>query len=1110
MAKHNLKKMLLPAVLLTAYISAFAQPLMAQPLATPDAPPIEPGVPLELAKWRAERYSDVRYKLNLTLEKMSPVLKGTMEVRVRVAEKGSWGVKESVPPAVSGGGTAQAETRPVGSVPDIVLDWRKIKGHEEKSTISNVSVNGRPVTITSSPPATVGGTDMSYSEENEHLIFRDGVVVGENVIKLDFTSPILTSGSAITRYVDKEDGSEYIYSLFVPSDASTAFPLFDQPDLKARFSLSITSPAAWNVISNSLLADERNTHLKALARHPHNKVSNPTWTDVFAETKPISTYVFAFAAGPFEKVTGGNPSRSEGVSSPANKNTLPTGRVSASGVSSPHVSKGSTSRNDNVEPSLTVGLQTPETSIYVRKSQAEKFKPHAAEVFRLNREAVRYFEEYFDYKFPFPKYDLVLIPEFPFGGMEHAGATFLRESAIIFPQEPTKNDHISRALLMFHEASHQWFGDTVTMRWFDDLWLKEGFATFTAYKAMEKIMPDMLAWKVFYERVKQAAYQTDSTKGTTAIYQPIANLSAAKSAYGNIVYNKAPAFLRQAEFYLGEDKFQAVVRSFLKKHEFGNATWEDLVREFKALNVIKFRATDVYSQQEIETVKKINDALTESFFETWVKAPGALKIKLVEDRALGRELKFSQSDPFNIWRPVEFQFLIGSPNGDRTKGRTITTGSELDTFFRAYRESDNTIAFVFPNYQDYGYGIFLLDDKSREYVLKNIQNEKDPFLRSMMWGALWDSVREGELDPREYVELVVKVLQRPTREQGLNAQAGSKALTDVRASAIDDESTTALLLSRIGTAMNYYIEDGDGVRSPHVSKGSRSSTGRVEPSLTASTPRGDAPAGTPGVGFRARVEDLLIERMKTSETLGQRITYYRAFLNIASSENARKVLKRLLTAESQRRGDVKKELREAFKDAQPVSQIMTKEEAEAFRRSEETAPFIPLKTKDKFDIVTRLLILGDAEAERLLAELEKSETSDDAKRYAYAARAGIATAENKAKYWKDFTENKEISESWIEAAFGPWNSIRHSELTLPYLQKALQELPNHKRNRKIFFVNDWLGAFIGGQRSEEALNIINKFLADNPGLDNDLRLKILENADIIERAVKIRKRWNDQ
>lgn len=165
---------------------------------------------------------------------------------------------------------------------------------------------------------------------------------------------------------------------------------------------------------------------------------------------------------------------------------------------------------------------------------------------------------------------------------------------------------------------------------------------------------------------------------------------------------------------------------------------------------------------------------------------------------------------------------------------------------------------------------------------------------------------------------------------------------------------------------------------------------------------------------------------------------------------------------------------------------------------------IPLKTKDKFDIVTRLLILGDLDASKLLAELEKTETSDDAKRYAYAAGAGIPTAENKAKYWKDFTENKEISESWIEAAFGPWNSIRHSELTLPYLERALKELPNHKRKRKIFFVNGWLGAFIGGQQSEEALKMINKFLADNPSLDRDLRLKILENADLIERAVRIR------
>ena len=162
-----------------------------------------------------------------------------------------------------------------------------------------------------------------------------------------------------------------------------------------------------------------------------------------------------------------------------------------------------------------------------------------------------------------------------------------------------------------------------------------------------------------------------------------------------------------------------------------------------------------------------------------------------------------------------------------------------------------------------------------------------------------------------------------------------------------------------------------------------------------------------------------------------------------------------------------------------------------------------LRTKDKFDIVTRLIILGDADAPKLLAELEKTETDDAAKRYAYAAKAGFATEENKAKFWNDFVNNKEISESWIEAAFAVWNTPRHSELTLPYLEKALAELPNLKRNRKIFFVNGWLSEFIGGQKSAEALNIVNKFLEDNPKLDRDLRLKILENVDGLERGVRI-------
>ncbi len=290
--------------------------------------PIEPGVSQELAKWRAAQYSDVRYKLNLTLEKMSPVLKGTMEIRVRVGEKGSGGEKETAGSGSEPGAVATGFSTP------IILDWRKIRGHEDKSTISNVSINGRVLspgfsrqTADGGPPE--GGTQNAYEESNEHLIFRDGVVLGENVIKLDFTSPILTSGSAITRYIDKEDGSEYLYSLFVPSDARTVFPAFDQPDLKARFATTMTLPIDWRSVANEQIYAVRSNpeygphivakiqaHIEKEFAESLARGENPSRNYLellkqippkgfriihFRETKPISTYVFAFSAGPFSR-----------------------------------------------------------------------------------------------------------------------------------------------------------------------------------------------------------------------------------------------------------------------------------------------------------------------------------------------------------------------------------------------------------------------------------------------------------------------------------------------------------------------------------------------------------------------------------------------------------------------------------------------------------------------------------------------------------------------------------------------------------------------------------------------------------------------------------------
>ncbi len=1024
-------------ITLIAAMTAFAQ-----------SPAIEPGVSHDLAKWRAAHYSDVRYKLNLTLEKMSPVLKGTIEIRVKV----SGGIDASSSPASSSEKAPCPNINLTAPQTPIILDWRRIRGHEEKSSVTNIELNGRPANL--SPSFT---NICRYEESNEHLIFRDGVVAGENVIKLDFTSPILTSGSAITRYVDKEDGAEYIYSLFVPSDASTAFPVFDQPDLKARFTLSV-STSGLTVVSNerpriTLLAD-------GLSSDVAGRYEGILYE--FPETKPISTYVFSFAAGPFAEFRpdGLMPvTLSYGTNAIASPPSSPIAQLPPNATSTP--------------PAYAGGSDRTPISIYVRKSQAAKFKPHAAEVFRLNRECIKFLETYFDYKFPFPKYDIVLIPEFPFGGMEHAGATFLREASVIFPQEPTKNDYISRANVIFHEAAHQWFGDTVTMKWFDDLWLKEGFAEFMAYKTLEAVMPEYNAWKVFYERNKQAAYLTDSTKGTTPIYQEIANLNSAKSAYGNIVYRKAPSFLKQAEFYLGPDKFQTAVRAFLKKHEYANAGWEDLVKEFEDAGWRgDFRA---YDSRPIS--KEAEDYLREDFrksLKRWVTQRSMPRIqgtssilRVWEPHVKGKVINPGLFEGYRSQRSIleddrskwtqKFKVLGVFPGNVRKVVEVSLFDDEGSYDGRSplfvFTDGDNNEVvspnFVFLNYQDYGYGIFLLNNKSRDYVLKNIQNQKDDFLRTMMWGSLWDSVREGELDPRDYVELVIKNL-------GTTTPSAVAASTPPSKGGEQDETTVQTLLGRVSTAMRYYMPDKTG-------------------------------------DLQSRLESVLIDRIQNAPTAGQRITFYRAFLNIASTENARSALKQIYNSDlGIGGGNTKMRSGTATIGGKLVRAAN---------------PVIDLRIKDRYDIVTKLLSLGDPAAPALLDELIRIDTTDDAKRYAYAARAAIPTKENREKYWNDFVNNKEISESWIEAAVTPFNSTRHSELSLPYLERALKELPTLKRSRKIFFVNGWLAAFIGGQRSEEALAIINKFLADNPTLDKDLRLKILENSDLIERAVKIREKF---
>jgi aminopeptidase N len=844
------------------------------------APPLEPGVSRELARWRARHYADVRYALDLTIAAPVKRLEGSVEIRVSL------------------------RGRPV----DIVLDWRPPAG----GALAGLEVNGRPIET----PRVV----------REHLIVaaRD-VRRGENVIRFRIASPITTAGTAVTRYRDREDGSDYVYSLFVPADASTVFPCFDQPDLKARFALALEVPAGWDAVSNA----------PAVESAPRGGAKRVR----FRETEPISTYLFAFAAGPFETLD---------------------------------------EREDGVAPQ-------PEARLWVRKSRLERARREAYEMFLRHRQALEYFTEYFGFPFPFPKHDLVLVPELPYGGMEHAGATFLREEAVLFPFQPSANDRLRRAQLLFHETSHQWFGDLVTMSWFDDLWLKEGFANFMAAKATAQLLPEHSAWNAFHA-LKVAAYRTDATRGTTPIWQRLPNLSAAKSAYGNIVYSKAPGVLRQAEFSLGEDAFRRGVQAFVHTHAYRAADWSDLVRAFEAASGRKLGA----------------------WANAWVKRPGMPTVQAKWDLdAAGRVKRFvlRQSDASRRggrW-PMRTELLVAGDGASRTlpialDERTVTVPDLA---------GEPAPRYVFANHGDYAYGRFPLDDASRAALLTDVAGVPDPFLRALLLDALWEEVRDARLAPLAYLAL---------------------ALAQARAET--DEVTVANLLGHAQTAFRWYLSDEQ---------------------RAAAAPR---------------VEAALADGMANAPETGLRITYFRTFAAVATTENARGVLKALL-AETR------------------------------------AVPGVALSSRERFRIVERLLALDDPEAERLLAAQAQADPSDDGRRYAYAAAAARPAPKAKWRRFLAFVDDASLPESWIEESLAPFNAVEHERWTSPFLETALEQLPDLKRTRKIFFVNRWLAAFLGGQTSPEAVATTKRFLRE-ARLDPDLRRKVLEHLDGLERTARIR------
>ncbi|MEI6740241.1 MAG: M1 family aminopeptidase [Gemmatimonadaceae bacterium] len=600
---------------------------------------IGPGVSRTLAVARRAQLTDVRYALSLDVTQRD---------------------------TAAGSVTIRFQRRGPGA---LVVDFRGLG-------VDSLTVNGRVQPVT-----------RSVWDGAHITIAPSQLVTGDNAVRVAFRSPIAAAGASIIRAYDPSARADYLYTLLVPSDANLLFPCLDQPDLKARLSLTLTTPAGWRALANGV-AGRRDSTAHGV-------------THVFGETRPLSTYLMAFAAGPWQVAT-----RSEVI---------------------------------------RTGTDPVPVSLWMRGSRAAEVD--ADTLIAMNARALRWLGDWFGIPYAFDKYDFLLAPAFPFGGMEHPGAVFYNEDSFIYRERPTVSQLLGRQATVYHEVAHQWFGDYMTMQWFDDLWLKEGFATYMAARMQAALEPQANAWKTFYLRNKPVAYGTDATDGTTPVWQALGNLDQAKSNYGPIVYNKAPGILRQLEYLVGETAFQAGLRDFLRQHGYGNATWRDL----------------------LQSVGRAARRDLRGWGQAWILRPG---MPIVEQQVVVRDGRIARltltqrpaqpqlSGP-GAW-PLRMQLLLGYADGRMERMPVEMQGRTLEVRGARGRPAPD---FVFANDGDYGYALVLPDTASVRWLEQRVGTVRDDFLRAMLWGALWDLVREARMAPERFVALALREIPRERDEQ---------------------------------------------------------------------------------------------------------------------------------------------------------------------------------------------------------------------------------------------------------------------------------------------------------------------------------------------------------
>ncbi len=492
-------------------------------------------------------------------------------------------------------------------------------------------------------------TDVSlpYSFENEHIIIdKSYMTKGENSITITFN----VSDHSLNRRDD------FLYTLLVPDRARTLFPCFDQPDLKGKYDLTLLIPEKWMGISNGSVLDSTVIH--------HKKKIH------FSTTEPLSTYLFSFVAGAFNKVTCTQDGR-------------------------------------------TVNMYHKETD----KHKLSQCYEIIYQVFS----SLKWLENYTQIKYPFSKYDFIVLPGFQYGGMEHTGATLYNDKKIFLSEHPTLDEELSRTKLIAHETAHIWFGDYVTMKWFSEVWTKEVFANYFASQITNPLFPDVNHDLSFLISYIPGAYSEDRTLGTNPISQRLTNLNQAGLVYGNIIYQKSPVIMNMLVSKMGEEQFRIGIRKYLNNFAYGNATWEDLI--------------------------SILDELTEEnlkqWSSNWMNEKGMPKVQIARK---GDTITLTQEGAI---RGQNISFLVD--------GDSLTTYLDSAEKTILIPEGSKTII---PNFDGKSYGYFFWGSDEMLSALAQIGSFLDPVTRASILIMCYEAAIRRDIDIQKFITIISRYIEK--------------------------------------------------------------------------------------------------------------------------------------------------------------------------------------------------------------------------------------------------------------------------------------------------------------------------------------------------------------